>query len=659
MPSEATTLMNGWLRRFGGARDGGPNPSAEVPRDLLDSLDLVLWEAEAPDWRVTWVSPNAEEQFGWPLATWTGGEIWRLLIHPDDRSRVQARLYGIAEGSSTGGGAEFRIVTADGESRWIHGTLRALRDGGRTRLRGAMLDVSATRHAEQTAIHNEERIRQLIENAADAFLVHDADGRFVEANPSACEMLGYSRQELVGMRVGDVQLDLNEAKARSTWNTLEPRRSVTFDTEYRRRDGSTVPVEVKISAVSRGGQRQVIAVARDTSERRRIEQQLRHSQKMEAVGRLAGGVAHDFNNLLTAIKGHAELLIQELDDDAATRDLAEISRAADRAAVLTRKLLAFSRQQIFSPEVIDLNEIVLETGRLLRPLIGEHLDFRTDLGAIGRVRADHGQIEQVLVNLVVNARDAMPAGGALQITTSNLDVDDDNPYRHPFVRHGRYVALRVSDTGTGMDAETLGRVFEPFFTTKEKGKGSGLGLAIAYGIVKQSGGYLVAESEPGRGSHFHVILPRSDILSEVAALEAGEPGMARGDSPVALVVEDEPPVRALVARVLARDGFHVIEAGSGEEAIVRARDFDGAIDVVISDLVMTGMDGRELAHHLAGTRPELRFILMSGFNDIVPRLESDPDTISESMLYKPFTPAELSRRVREVLSGMPSSRPAL
>jgi len=621
--------------------------------DLVENLGLIFWEALAPDWSVEYVSPRAEQLFGWPLTDWLGrSDIWQHILHPDDVDRVLARRADAIRSGDESYDIEFRAVKRTGEPLWIRSIARMTRDpSGAWRLRTAIMDVTHRRKAELAALENEERVRMLLDHAADALLVHDAEGRFVEANQTACDALRYARMELVGMSVADIQADFDETAARESWRSLEPGRSVTFDTEYRRRDGSTFPVEVRIGLFEWGGRPHIVAIARDSSERKRLEQQLRHSQKMEAVGRLAGGVAHDFNNLLTAIKGHAELLIQEMPEDEQTQsDLVEITRAADRAAVLTRKLLAFSRQQIFAPEVLDLTRIVIETSRLLRPLIGEHIDYQTDLEPIGPIRADPGQIEQVLVNLVVNAKDAMPSGGRLTISTRNLEVTPEDPYRHDFVRPGRYVILCVTDTGHGMDADTMTRIFEPFFTTKEKGKGSGLGLAIAYGIVKQSGGYLVAESEPGGGAAFLVILPRSD-----AAPEPTQPSIpARrvrptGDGRVILVVEDEAPVRSLVSRVLAREGYGVLQAASGEDALQRIREFDGPIDLVLTDVVMPGMDGRELARSVSDRRPDARVVLMSGYSDELPRIEVDAGNIR--ILHKPFTPAELTRAVQEVLDA--------
>ena len=637
-------------QRRPGSLDEGADDTGRF-LDLVEKLGLFFWEAVPPDWTIEYVSPRAEQLFGWPLVDWLGRcDIWQKVLHADDLARVlEKREAALRSGESYE--VEFRATRRNGDPLWIRSIARMVSEpSGGGRLRAAVMDVTHRRKAELAALENEERVRMLLDHAADALLVHDADGRLVEANHTACEALRYARAELVGMRVADIQVDFDEASALDTWSTLEPGRNITFDAEYRRRSGATFPVEVRIGLFEWGGRPHIVAIARDSSERKRLEQQLRHSQKMEAVGRLAGGVAHDFNNLLTAIKGHAELLIQETAKDSQTRsDLMEITRAADRAAVLTRKLLAFSSQQIFAPEILDLTRIALETSQLLRPLIGEHIDYRTDLEPIGLVRADPGQIEQVLVNLVVNARDAMPAGGELVVKTGNLEVLADRPFRHDFVRPGRYVVLSVSDTGHGMNADTMSRIFEPFFTTKEKGKGSGLGLAIAYGIVKQSGGFLIAESQPGMGATFLVVLPRTDAAPERERRpEPASPARVAGDGRVILVVEDEAPVRSLVSRVLARDGYSVLQAATGEEALERIRTFDGPIDLVLTDVVMPGMDGRELATAVAGRRPDARIVLMSGYSDELPRIEIDVGNFR--ILDKPFTPAELTRTVQEVLA---------
>jgi len=644
----ATTLP-GWLRRLGSRSEPAADGNGASSQDLLTNFDVIVCDVAAPAFGAVAVSAAMIDQYGWDAGLWVSGEVWRHLVRSEDAERVVSRLRSVAEGNGDRK-VEFRGRSADGRERVVRLVARQVVNGARTTVRVVMQDVTVVRQAESASREGDERSRALLDHAADALFVHDEEGRFVEVNRTGCELLGYNRDELLGLRMADVLVDYEETTAKATWSGLATGGTVRADGELRRRDGTTFPAEVRTGLFPWGGRSLIVTIARDTSAVKRLEQQLRHSQKMEAVGRLAGGVAHDFNNLLTAIKGHADLLIQELAAQGQVRaDLSEITRAADRAATLTRKLLAFSRQQIFAPEILDLNRIVEDTSRLLRPLIGEHIDFRVELDATGHVRTDHGQIEQVLVNLVVNARDAMPTGGTLTIATSEVVVDAAHPFSHGFVRPGRYIVLRVSDTGHGMDAATMARIFEPFFTTKEKGRGSGLGLAIAYGIVKQSGGYLIAESEAGRGATFLVILPRAEpgtaILTATSGLLPAQTRPATGRT--VLVVEDEAPVRALVARVLTREGFRVLEAETGEQALRRAGEAT-SLDLVLADVVLPDMDGRDVARTLATSRPGLRIVLMSGYSDELPH--SGAAELDAPRLHKPFTPAELASRIRETLA---------
>ena len=619
----------------------------------------MVWEATPPEFMVDYVSRRAVELFGYPLADWLASNtIWQRLIHPDDLAHEQAAR-NAAVRTREGYRIEHRVITQGGLVLWTRSFVDVVvGPHGGVHLRCVMVDVTDRRRSEMLARENEERVRSLLDHAADGVLVHDADGRFVDVNQAACDALCYTRGELLRLRIADIELGLEDPGSRSLWRRLEPGERVQHDALYRRKDGSTYPVEVRIGIFEWSGRPLVVVLARDVSERKRLEQQLRQSQKMDAIGRLAGGVAHDFNNLLTAIKGHADLLLADA-THAARPDLEEITRAADRAAALTRKLLAFSRQQIFAPEVIDMNSVVVDTSRLLRPIIGEHIRLETRLDAAGHVRADRGQIEQVLINLVVNARDAMPDGGLLEVATMDLEIEPDRLFRHSFVRSGSYVVLRVTDTGHGMDSEIMSRIFEPFFTTKEHGKGTGLGLATAYGIVKQSGGYLIPESEPGQGATLLVILPRAEaaltdpveahppVASPAPAVAPG----ANGDR-VVLVVEDEDPVRSLVCRVLVRSGYTVLEAASGVDALERAGRHDGPIDLLISDVVMPEIGGRELARSLTAVRPETRVILMSGYADDL-RVRGGDVPAGTAILDKPFTPDQLTRKVREIL-GRPA-----
>jgi PAS domain S-box-containing protein len=395
-----------------------------------------------------------------------------------------------------------------------------------------------------------------------------------------------------------------------------------------------------------------VGVGIDVTEHRQLEVQLAQSQKMEAVGQLAGGIAHDFNNMLTAILGYAELLVPALTGkEGCLNDLEQIRKSAMRATHLTRQLLAFSRKQILQPVVVDLNGLIQELANLLRRLINEDVELKLALDPkLGRIKADPGQIEQVIMNLAINARDAMPGGGCLTIETANIDVDDEFFRRHGFKREvegDRFVVLMVSDTGVGMDAETKKRIFEPFFTTKAKGKGTGLGLATVYGIVKQSGGSIWVYSEPGRGATFKVYLPRTDeaIIPEAAGAVSG--GSLRGTETI-LLVEDEEAVRLLSRALLERCGYRVIEAVDAEQAIQLA-DRTARIDLLLTDVVMPGWSGPDLFEHLRPSRPEMKVLYMSGYTDeaIVKRGVLAPGTL---FIQKPFTAFGLTQKVREVLS---------
>jgi signal transduction histidine kinase len=423
-----------------------------------------------------------------------------------------------------------------------------------------------------------------------------------------------------------------------------------MEVKWKRSDGKVITVRISGRAVSSADEPADVleAIAEDITDRRVLEDQFRQAQKMEAVGRLAGGVAHDFNNLLMVISGYAEVMLAAFEPDHLLREKAlAIQQASDRATTLTRQLLAFSRKQLLELKIVDVNAIVADMERLLRPLIGETVEFVTKLAPeAAHTRADAGQLEQVLMNLVVNARDAMPSGGTLTLQTEKIFVDESHRHGPMFIRPGHYVTLSVSDTGMGMDKETQSRIFEPFFTTKEKGKGTGLGLSTVYGIVKQTGGYVMVQSEERRGTTFQIYLPRAEGAADkhIAPVALA----ASGGSETVLLVEDEESVRQLVRETLAARGYRVMEAENGESGIAAAARYDGKIDLVITDVVMPGMGGRELVKQLAETRPNTKVLYLSGYTEDAIVNEGSIES-GAGFLQKPFTLQNLSRKVREVL----------
>jgi nitrogen-specific signal transduction histidine kinase len=413
-----------------------------------------------------------------------------------------------------------------------------------------------------------------------------------------------------------------------------------------------VAVAIAGVLVEEGGHQIVFNAVKNLSETQHLEEQLRQAQKMEAVGRLAGGVAHDFNNLLTAILGYAELLLDADPSSEVKHSADEILKAGERAASLTKQLLAFSRKQVLQPKILDLNEVLAEIDGLLRRTLGEDVRYETERDAhLWRVLADPGQLQQVLLNLAVNARDAMPEGGVLRIATRNVSLRAANLPEIPKVAEGDYVLLEVGDTGHGMDTETLSRAFEPFFTTKERGKGTGLGLSTVYGIVKQSGGYIHIESDPGKGTRVLVYLTRvhgaADSPSNVSPRS-----LPRGGSETILLVEDEESVRRLASLLLERSGYRLLVASSAEEALEMARGYAGQIDLLLTDVVLPGLNGRRLADLLSPERPSMKVVFASGYFDERGILESGSDFIQ-----KPFNPETLARSVRLALDRQ-GSRPA-
>ena len=512
-----------------------------------------------------------------------------------------------------------------------------------------MRDITQRKIMEDALRRSEANYRSFVENAPYGILRTTRDGRIVQANPALVEMLGYaSEQEVLNLNVAtDVYLNPKDREEATLW-CLKQDSVQGIEVDWKDKSGRPFTIRCAAHVVKDhdGTVEFLEGFVEDISERRALEQQLRQGQKMEAIGRLAGGIAHDFNNLLGVIIGYGDLATEQIGEGSPLRGPVEqIRKAADRASALTRQLLAFSRQQVLEMRVLNLNAVVAEMEKMLPPLLGEDIQLETLLEpALGSVKADQGQIEQVIMNLAVNARDAMPGGGRLLIQTSNA-ASEEFLHKPLQIASGQYVRFLVKDTGTGMDARTQAHIFEPFFTTKEPGKGTGLGLATVYGFVKQSGGYIWVESEPGAGTAFTVLLPQVRPEPIKRSPNAVAAASRRGTETI-LLVEDEESLRTLARSLLIENGYTVLEAGDGMEALEIARQYRGPIDLLLTDMVMPGMSGQTVAERLALIRPEIRVLYMSGYTRSSSHGLADLDA---SILPKPFTRDTLLHKLRETL----------
>ena len=544
---------------------------------------------------------------------------------------------------------ETRHRHVDGSEFPVEVNIGRVKVGDETVFLSIVRDITDRKRAAEDLAKSEIYFRSLIENSLDVTAVLDPDGCVRYASPSVERIFGYKPEEFAGRSVFKLIHQEDRANAEVKFHRVFTEETPFEDLEFRirHRDGSwRIHSAVGKLLPKETGLRGLILNVRDLTESKQLESQLRQAQKMEAVGRLAGGVAHDFNNLLTVIQGYAELLGASLANDPERREsVVEIVKAAERAAALTRQLLAFSRRQVLEMRVLDLGAVVADTEKMLRRLIGEDVEVVVVKPAtLGRVKADPGQLEQVLVNLAVNSRDAMPGGGRLTLELADVTLDAPFTTSHDSIPPGRYVVVAVRDTGSGMDAETLGHLFEPFFTTKEKGKGTGLGLATVFGIVKQSGGYVDVASAPGAGTTFRVYLPRTDARTTSGARP---PVFSLSGWETVLLVEDEAAVRNLVRAVLERKGYVVLVAPDGAVALDLVDKHTGVIHVLLTDIVMPGMSGRDLAAAVRARRPSIKVIFMSGYTADVP---TDLGTEGGPVfLPKPFNEYALTSKLREVL----------
>jgi two-component system, cell cycle sensor histidine kinase and response regulator CckA len=577
-------------------------------------------------------------------------ELFFGVIHPDDHERISAATWESFDAAAPSE-VEYRIVRrSDGAVRWVQeqGIVELGPDGAPERMFGAVTDVTERRRVELELRESEERFRLIAERSRDLIGLLDKEGRFLYISPSWESLLGHP----AGTMLGGVAM--NGIHPDDWPKGTKMGADVLRELRLRKADGSWLWVESRSYVVAGRTESNFAVIARDISERKRadverqlLEDELRQALKMEAVGQLAGGIAHDFNNLLTVISGYTEILLSRLGSETdGSKEIAEISKAAERAAQLTRQLLAYSRKQILSPRALDLNNIVAETQAMLNRLIGEHIEFSTRLAEdLGSISADSGQIEQIIMNLVVNARDAMPEGGKLLLETGNISFADVSSDRRPDIAAGDYVMLAVTDSGQGIDAATIGQIFEPYYTTKPRGAGTGLGLSTVYGIVTQSGGHVEVKSEPGRGTIFRLYFPQVAEEAKAVVPKLPDERSLRGSETI-LLVEDEEAVRRVGREMLELYGYTVLLAADGAEGLELARSYPQPIQLLMTDILMPKMSGIELAEQLSALHPETKILYTSGYNDSDPGVE----TIEGAQyLQKPYSMDELAHTLRELL----------
>jgi two-component system cell cycle sensor histidine kinase/response regulator CckA len=621
--------------------------SEERSRAIVDSsLDAILTIDDAGT--IQSVNPMVGQVFGYAPHELLGQNVSVLIPAKERAPHAEhlARYVRTGVKRILGQVREVEAVRKDGSLLPIEIQISEFRVLGRRFFSGTMRDLTRFKEAEAAGRRQHEILQGVFDHIPVMIALLDERGAPVVVNREWERILGWRLEETRSLDLlAEMYPERSYRDHVLAFFGAAERRWAELKT--RTKEGSLIDIAWATIRLSDGT---AIAIGEDLSERKRLEQQLWQSQKLEAVGRLAGGIAHDFNNVLNVIMGYAEMLARPLPVDGLERKkIAKIQKAAERAASLTRQLLAFSRQQVLQPRVLDLGSVVADVMGMLKRSIGEDIELRSTARAAGRVRADPGQLEQVLLNLAVNARDAMPNGGRLTIETSDVEIDESYSRRHSPVVEGRYVMVAVSDNGQGMDRATQSRIFEPFFTTKAKGKGTGLGLSTVYGIVKQSGGYIWVYSEPGVGTTFKVYLPRVD--AEVASPEPPVPGHGAVTETI-LVVEDQEAGREMIAEILGAEGYRILAAGDGSEAQELVRRSPERIDLLLTDVVMPRMSGNDLARALAAQHPEMRVLYMSGYtSDVI----SHHGVLDEGVMFlqKPFTPAALSKRVRQALDARP------
>lgn len=617
------------------------------------------------DGLLAFVNDQLAHLLGYSPQEMIGVEFWSF-IHPDDSEKVKEWDLARSSGREVSPEYECRVVCKDHSTKWVHLLATSTSYRGRLANMGNVADITARKSTEEAlresqekyrdlyeeSKRSEELYRSLLDSSPGAVVVYDQEGRTQYLNDSFTRIFGWRLEEVQGRRlpfVPDSQREVTMAMVESVIHDGLP--CYGFETKRYTKEGDVVDVIVSASRYHDhlGNPLGMLVVLTDVTERKRLEEQLRQAAKMEAIGRLAGGVAHDFNNLLTAIIGYANILLQTMDESDPKREkVQQIDRAAEHAANLTKQLLAYSRKQVLDVKVLDLNLLVTNFETMLRRLVGEQLEFITDLDpSLGMVSADATQIEQILMNLAVNARDAMPKGGKLTIRTRNVVLEEPYTWSQEDIEPGPYIMFSVSDTGKGMDAATRSRIFDPFFTTKEKSPSTGLGLSTVYGVAKQHGGHVTVTSEPGRGATFEVYLPRVDNVSVDVEKSPPPASQPRGKETI-LVVEDEDLVRSLAREALEMLGYTTLTAADPAEALTICDQHQGNIDVLLTDVILPGMDGKRLFEEVSTKKPRTKVLYMSGYTEdaIVHHGVLAPHVC---FLRKPFSLEDMATKLREVL----------
>lgn len=642
--AEGNLVVRGFLRDITAKR--AVERQLELSDEILRRINAIVAVANGQG-QIVYVSPSTTRLLGFSAAELLGYGWWRHKHRNADISRqgcedIAATARG--ERPCRNGIWEETAYDKDGNQRSL---LWQEAKGPGDLLIGIAQDITEKKKTDEELSRRSTQLRAIFDNASEGIFIVNDEFRYVDVNPAGCAIFGSTREQILGQPVGT--FSPANSLSPELWRKIRCQGSYAGEHQILRRDGTPVDVEISVQMSILPGLH--LAMLRDITARKRLEAQFLHSQKMEAVGRLAGGVAHDVNNMLMAIRGYGELLQLKLkDNQGAGRYTENILDAVDRAAMTTRQLLAFSRQQVVQPQSLNLNTVVVEMAKLLQRSIGEDIRLELSLDSgLGDIKADPGEIGQVLLNLAINAKDAMPNGGSLHIATSNVRLDSSYLQSHLQTKTGDHVLLNVTDTGCGMDAETTAKIFEPFFTTKAPGKGTGLGLPTAYGIVKQAGGFIYVYSEPGQGTSFKVYFPRTDVVTAPVPVS----DFVLSGSRTILVMDDDGATNAAIAEYLRSQGYSVLQAMTGLEALDICRKKERFIDAVVSDVTMPGTDGQDLLGVLSIHQPEAKMIYISGFSH--DSLQSRGILPANALfLQKPFPFEHLRRELEHALSLVPA-----